>query len=153
MTVAYGFTGRQHNQSIGLSMKIGIHLHFKGQCQRAFEFYRELFGGSITMLTYGESPAAKHVPVEFHDKVVHASFSIFGSEIAGADVLPDQYEQPKGFQLLLQVDSSAQAKILFNGLSAGGEIIMPLDKTFWSPCYGIVKDQFGISWELNCTET
>jgi len=132
-------------------MKIDTHLHFGGQCQEAFEFYEALLGGSINlMLTYGDSPAAESVPVEFHDKIVHGNFNVSNIEIAGADMLPDLYEQPKGFHLILQLDDESNAEHIFNQLSGNGTVTMPLGKTFWSPCFGILVDRFGIPWEINC---
>jgi PhnB protein len=132
-------------------MRIATHLHFCGQCQEAFEFYRGQLGGTISsMLTYGDSPEAENVPVEFHNKIIHGTFNVSNIEIAGADVLPNQYEQPKGFHLILQLDDESKAERIFNALSEDGKITMPLGKTFWSPCYGILVDKFGISWEINC---
>ena len=77
---------------------------------RGFEFYKSLLGGAIELLTYGNSPGAKTVPFEWRDKIVHGSFKINNLEIAGADVLHGQYQQPRGFQLLLQLEDEAEAK-------------------------------------------
>ena len=132
-------------------MRIDAHLHFCGRCQEAFEFYEELLDGSISlMLTYGDSPAADQFPTELQSKIIHANLRLNNIEIAGADVLPDQYEQPRGFHLILQMDDESESKRIFNALSKAGTVTIPLGKTFWSPCYGIVVDQFGISWEINC---
>lgn len=131
-------------------MRIGVHLHFTGQCQEAFEFYKNLLGGSMEVFTYRESPASQHIPADWQDKVVHASLATNNLEIAGADILPEQYETPKGFQLLLQMEDEQVTKGIFESLAEGGEITMPIQKTFWSPCYGMLTDRFGIPWEINC---
>ena len=73
-------------------MKIGVHLHFMGQCQEAFEFYQSLFGGSLEIFTYADSPASQQVPSEWQGKVVHASLMLNDLELARADILPEQYQ-------------------------------------------------------------
>jgi PhnB protein len=130
-------------------MKINLHINFSGQCQEAFEFYQSILGGEIKLLTYGDSPAKKEIATDWHEKIVHGSFELQGLEIAGADVRPEHYQSPQGFHLLLQLESESEAKRIFNAFSEGGAIVMPLQNTFWSSCYGIVRDKFGISWEIN----
>jgi len=134
-------------------MAIGVHLHFSGQCQEAFEFYKHVLGGSIEFFTYRDTPASQHVPADWQDKVVHATLLVNDMVVVGADILPDQFEKPKGFQLLLQLEVEQEAKRLFEALAEGGEITMPIQQTFWSPCYGMLNDQFGIPWEVNCADT
>jgi PhnB protein len=132
-------------------MSIGVHLHFSGQCQEAFEFYQALLGGALDFFTYGSSPAAEHVPDDWHKKVIHATLNVNKMELAGADILREQFEQPKGFQLLLQFNDASEAKKVFEDLAEGGNITMPIQQTFWSPCYGMLTDKIGIPWEINCT--
>jgi len=84
------------------TMKLNPHLSFGGQCEDAFQFYERCFGGKIlTMLTYGNSPMAEQVPPEWRGKIVHATLTVGDSVLMGADVLPEQYEKPTGFQLLI----------------------------------------------------
>jgi len=130
-------------------VRIDFHINFSGQCQEAFEFYQSLFGGEIQLLTYEDSPAAMDVPEGWRNKIVHGSFKINSLEIAGADVLPELYQVPQGFQLLLQFDSETESKRIFDALSQNGTVKMPLQKTFWSPCYGVVTDKFDVPWEVN----
>ncbi len=131
-------------------MKASVHIHFSGQCQQAFEYYRDVLGAVVgSMLPFGRSPAADKVPSEWHDKIVHADIHLHGLRIAGDDVPPDQYQQPTGFFILLQPDTEEDTTRIFDALSIEGAIILPLQKTFWSPCYGIVKDRFGVTWKLN----
>jgi PhnB protein len=132
---------------VGLS----FHLYFNGQCQEAFEFYAENLQGVIgTMLAFKNSPAATEVPGSWQDKIVHGNIVIQEIEIAGADVLPEQYQKPQGFYLLLGVNSETMVNTIFDKLSVGGNIILPPRKTFWSPCYAIVVDRFGVPWKINC---
>lgn len=133
-------------------MNTSFHLNFNGQCQEAFEFYEKVLNGKIgTMLCYGDSPASNNVPDEWHQKIVHANIVLNGIEIAGCDLLDEQYERSKGFYILLSIENEAEIESVFNNLSKEGTIVMPLQKTFWSSNYGIVVDQFGISWKLNST--
>ncbi len=130
-------------------MRIDFHINFSGQCREAFEFYQSLLGGEIELLTYGASPARDSVPSAWAQKIVHGSFTFKGLQIAGADVLPENYQKLQGFQLLLQLNSSADAQRIFTALAEDGVITMPLQKTFWSDAYGIVTDRFGVPWEVN----
>lgn len=133
-------------------MKINAHLTFNGNCREAFELYESLLGGSLTMTSFGESPAAKHVPQEWKERIVHATLSLEKSEIAGADVSPDDYKKPEGFYLLIEPEDPSRAENLFAALAAGGEIKIPLQEMFWSVCYGSVVDKFGTPWEISCAE-
>ena len=134
-------------------MRTSVHLTFGGQCEAAFRFYeRALAGRIVTMLAYRDSPMADQVPVEWRDKIVHASLSLNDTEMAGADVLPEQYQRPQGFYILLQMTDPQRAEHVFHALAEGGAVGMPLQKTFWSPAFGVLVDQFGIPWEISCEQ-
>ncbi len=134
-------------------MKLNPHLAFGGQCEAAFHFYERSLGGKIvTMLTYGNSPMAEQVPLEWRGKIVHATLTVGNSVLMGADVLPERHEQPKGFHLVLAIDDPVDAERVFQNLSEDGSVQMPLQKTFWAVRFGVVVDQFGISWEINCEQ-
>ncbi|XXT25330.1 VOC family protein [Sorangium sp. So ce429] len=130
-------------------MSLSFHIDFNGQCEEAFCFYAENLGGTIgTMLRVKNSP----IPAssESHgQKIVHANICIDGVEIAGADVDPDRYESPKGFYVLLGVDSEEKVKSFFNALQVDGHVVLAPQRTFWSPCYAIVVDRFGVPWKIN----
>jgi PhnB protein len=134
-------------------MQLSLHLVFKGQCEAAFQFYERALGGRIvTMLRYGDSPMADQVAAEWRGKIVHASLTIGGQLLAGADVLPEQYERPQGFFVLLSPKDPVETERLFYALAQNGEVRMALQKTFWSPAFGMVVDQFGVPWELSCEQ-
>ena len=82
------------------------------------------------MTTFGESPAANHVPQEWKSRIVHATLSLEKSEIAGADVLPDDYKKPEGFYLLVESEDPSKPEILFTALSVGGKVVIPLQEMF-----------------------
>jgi PhnB protein len=134
-------------------MKLNPHLTFNGQCQAAFQFYERCLGAKIQlMLAYGDSPMAEQVPLERRGNIVHATLTIGDDTLQGADVLPEQYEQPKGFYILLHIGDPIETERMFQALSENGTVQMPLQKTFWSVCFGVLVDQFGIPWELHCTQ-
>ena len=123
-------------------VKINPSLMFSGTCGEAFRRYASLFGGEIVnVLTYAESPLAREVPPEWRDKVWFARLRAGGLDVTGGD-----YETP----LVLGVANADEADRVFAGLAEGGEVIMPLQATHWSPRYGLVRDPFGIRWEINC---
>jgi PhnB protein len=134
-------------------MKLTPHLVFGGQCEAAFQFYERCLDGKIlTMLTYGNSPMAEQVPLDWRGKILHATLTVGDSTVMGADATPEQYEQPKGFHVLLGIDNPAEADRIYQALAENGKMQMPLQKTFWAVRFGVVVDQFGISWEINCEQ-
>lgn len=133
-------------------MRVSPHLCFDGQCKAAFLAYHQLFGGTLTMLTYGESPMAPNVDPQWHDRIVHATLQFDDVEIAGADLLPHDYRKPQGLFVLLTVEDIAKAERIFSSLAAGGEIQLPFQQTFWSAGFGVLVDQFGVPWEINSAQ-
>ena len=134
-------------------MKLNLHvsLAFNGQCEAAFRFYERRLNGTIAfMVTWGNSPMAADAPAGWHMKIAHATLEIGDTVITGSDVPPDRYEQPRGFQVVLQMDDPAVAERVFQALAENGRIAMPLQVTFWATRFGVVIDQFGIPWSINC---
>ena len=124
---------------------------FSGSCGNAFRRYASLFDGEIVfMLTYAESPLRLQVAPEWRDKVWFARLRAGGLDLTGGDVLPGGYETPGGFSMVIGVSTADEADCVFAGLAEDGDVIMPLQATHWSPRYGIVRDPFGIRWEINC---
>ena len=76
--------------------------------------------------------------------------SVTGLELSGADVVPERYQEPKGFSLSVQLAKTEEAERIFRELAAGGQVLMPLEKTFWAERFGMVVDRFGIPWLINC---
>jgi len=134
-------------------MQVSFHLVFGGQCEAAFQFYERALGGKIVnILTYGHSPMAEQVPPEWHGKIVHATFAVGETVLAGADVLPDKYVRPQGFYVLLGDNDAMDAERMFSALAENGEVHMAIQRTFWSQRFGVLTDQFGIPWEINCEQ-
>jgi PhnB protein len=131
-------------------MKLNPCLSFDGRCEAAFKFYLQCLGGHMqTKMTWGESPMADQVPAEWRDRIVHSTMVVGETELMGSDAPPDRYEQPKGFFVTIQVEDPTEAETVFNKLAEKGAIQMPMQKTFWSPGFGMLVDQFGIPWMIN----
>ena len=133
-----------------MSLRPRLSLSFDGQCEAAFRFYASALDGEVRIFTWGSSPMAGQAPEGWADKVVHGSVSIGDSDITGSDV--PAYTRPQGFSILLNVDSLEEAQRIFGALNQKAEVVMPLQQTFWSASYGILVDQFGIQWEINCQQ-
>jgi PhnB protein len=132
-------------------MQLTPYLSFKGDCEAAFKFYEQSLGGVLgPIFRYGGSPMADRAPADWSDKVMHGSITVGGQVLMGADIAPGQYEEPKGFSLSLQMASIAEAERVFGELARDGNVVMPLEKTFWAERFGMVVDPFGISWLINC---
>ena len=112
-------------------MQMSPYLSFNGECEAAFKFYEQCLGGQLgAIFRYAGTPLADQVPADWSDKVMHGSLTIGDQTLMGADVAPDQYEEPKGFSLSLQIKSEADAERIFNDLASDGRVVMPLEKTF-----------------------
>ncbi|QBG36491.1 VOC family protein [Litorilituus sediminis] len=132
-------------------MNLSFHINFDGRCEEAFQFYQKNLDAVIgPLLTYKDSPASENVANEWQNKILHGSISIGNIDIAGTDTVINEYEKPAGFCLLLRLASEERVKSLFEIFKEGGEVILPPQKTFWSPCYAIVTDRFGVPWKFNC---
>ena len=125
------------------------YLFFGGRCEEAIEFYRKAIGAQVEMLMLHRDSPDSHPPgmlqPGFEDKVMHATVRI-GNAILMASVGCDDRSHFDGFRLSLAFATEDEAKRAFEQLSDGGEIQMPLGKTFWSPCFGMVTDRFGVGW-------
>ena len=130
-------------------MRLNPHLTFNGQCEAAFTFYERCFGGKLWILTYGNSPDAQRVPADWRDKVIHATLTFGDNILQGADFLPEHYERPKGFFVLLSIDDPADAERIYHALAENGTVHMPMQKTFWSPGFAVLVDQFGTPREIS----
>jgi PhnB protein len=125
-------------------------LVFNGDCEAAFHFYERAFGGTdLRFVRYGETPMAKAAPADGGEKILHASLRVGDSLLLGVDFFGNDYKAPQGFYVVLGVDDEATATSAFTALSEGGNVVMPLQETFWSPSFGIIIDRYGISWEIS----
>lgn len=128
------------------------YLFFGGRCEEAVEFYRQALGAEVQMMMrYNESPEPAppgRLPPGFEKKIMHASFRIGATLVMASDGC-EAKSSFEGFSLSLSVPDEAAAQRAFTGLSEGGKVEMPLAKTFWSPCFGMVTDRFGLGWMIS----
>jgi len=132
------------------------YLFFGGRCEEAIAFYRTAIGAKVEMLMrFSESPDPPPpgmLQPGFENKVMHATLQIDGTLLMASDGCDDT-SGFKGFSLALSLPTEAQAHKAFEALSQGGQVQMPLGKTFWSPCFGMLTDRFGVAWMVSVTPT
>jgi PhnB protein len=132
-------------------MEMNPHLVFSGQCETAFKFYEKVLGGKILMLMrYGDSPMADKTPPEVKNNVMHARLAVGDRLLMGADAPPQMYEPMKGMAVTLGVEKPADADRIFAALAENGTVRMPIQETFWAQRFGMLTDQFGTPWMVNC---
>ena len=128
------------------------YLFFSGRCEEALEFYKTALGAKVDMLMrFKDSPApppSDMLAPGFENKVMHSSFRIGESVVMASDGCGES-ESFKGFSLSISVATEAEADRVFNALAVGGQVTMPLAKTFWSPRFGMLTDRFGLGWMIN----
>lgn len=134
-------------------MQLNPYLMFNGQCEAAFRFYEKALGGKIeTVMTYAGSPMADQTPPEWRNKVMHARLKVGDKILMGSDPPPDHYEPMKGFSVTLSIGDPSEAERIFHALSENATVRMPIQKTFWAARFGMLIDQFGTPWMVNCEQ-
>ena len=132
---------------------VNPYLNFAGNTLEAFEFYRSVFGGEFPMvLRYRDFPGNMGAPEEVADKIAHIALPVGPNMLMGTDVISDQtasFKIGNNSYIVLAPDDAAEAGRLFDGLSAGGKVEMPLQATEWAEQYGILADRFGVQWMVN----
>ena len=132
------------------SASIQPYLIFDGRCDEALAFYGKAMGIKVDMLMrFKECPDKSMLTPGTEEKVMHSSFTYGNTTILASDGHCTGKAGFQGFSLSLNVPDEATGKKLFTALSEGGQVQMPLTKTFFSPCFGMVTDKFGISWMIH----
>ncbi len=131
-------------------MHIQPYLFFDGRCEEAIEFYKQAIGAKVEMLMrFKESPEPPKpgcMAPGSENKVMHACIKLGDTAVMASDGRCEGKPNFQGFALSLTVKTEAEADRYFAALSAGGHVQMPLEKTFYSPRFGMVADRFGVSW-------
>ena len=131
-------------------MHVQPYLFFDGRCEEAIEYYKRTLGAKLEMLMrFKESPEPPppgKVAPGSENKVMHAAFHVGDSLIMASDGYATGKPSFQGFSLTINAASEAEADRVFNALADGGQVQMPLGKTFFSPKFGMVADRFGVSW-------
>ena len=136
-------------------MKVQPYLFFDGRCEEAIDFYKKALGAEVLMMMrFNESPDPPPpgmVAPGSENKIMHASLRIGETEVMASDGRSMGKPVFQGVSLSLEVPSGAEADRLFNALGEGGQVQMPIGKTFFSPRFGMVADRFGVSWMVVTT--
>lgn len=134
-------------------MAVNVYFTFKGNCREAVDFYTEVFKVEDPLIsTYADMPPNPEyeLPAEAADLVLHAKLNIEGSEVMFSDVFPDSsFVQGNNIGLAVVSRNEEDIRTYFEKLKEGGTVVLELQETFWSKCYGRVTDKFGIDWQLS----
>lgn len=133
---------------------VNAYLYFNGNCEKAFNFYKSVFGGEFQYVgRYKDVPeiARKNFPNCTDDQIMHIALPISKETILmGADIIDDKKsESAKYFSLYVNTDNKKEAARLFKSLSENGEIKLPISEQFWGSYYGICLDKFGVNWKIS----
>lgn len=138
---------------------VNAYLNFEGNCEEAFLFYQSVFGGEFQYIgRFGDMPPqeGKELPESVKHKIMHVVFPIsVETMLMGSDIIPEFGHTTtvgNNISLSINVHAKSEADRLFNGLSNGGIITMPLETTFWGAYFGMFIDKFGINWMVNYDE-
>jgi len=131
---------------------VNITLMFNGETEAAFNFYKSVFGGEFSNLQrMKDIPNAPPMPPELAEKILYMSLPIANNTLMGMDIPPHMPAVNSGNNFMITLDTSSKEEntSLFNALAENGTVLMPLGDQFWGAFFGMVKDQFGISWMLS----
>ena len=132
---------------------VNPYLNFAGNTLEAFEFYRAVFGGDFPMVVrYRDFPGNMGAPPEAADRIAHIALPLganmlMGTDVVGADAA--SFRSGNSSYIVVAPDDAAEARRVFDGLSAGGSVAMPLQATEWAEQYGICTDRFGVQWMIS----
>ncbi|MEP6804718.1 MAG: VOC family protein [Flavobacterium sp.] len=144
-----------------MATSVNPYLIFSGNCEEAFLFYKSVFGGEFPYIgKYKDMPADENgscpeLSTQDGNRIMHVSLPIGHTILMGSDSHP-QLGDPglsDNFSISINTESKEEADKIFNGLSAGGKVEMPMNKTFWGVYFGMFRDKFGINWMVNFDES
>lgn len=121
------------------------------KCREAMNFYKDILGGELDIMTVKGSPMESEFPPEKHDLITHSTLKNNGWMLIGADMMQDTATVGDNVGIMLDCQTAEEIETIFAKLSEGGTVFMPLSQQFWGATYGVVTDKFGIEWQLNHT--
>ncbi len=131
-------------------MRVEPYLMLSGRTEEALAFYNQAIDAKTVMvMRFDESPDKNHpmpLPPDWDKKILHSAMTIGDTTVMLSDGMSSEAVSFAGVSLSITADDEIQAKRLFDALAVGGNVFMPLGKTFWSPCFGMLSDKFGVSW-------
>jgi PhnB protein len=130
---------------------INPYLFYDGRCEEAFEFYKSIFGGEFQMKSRYKEMPGKPCPEADREKIMHIALPVMnGSILMGSDSPSDvPIIAGNNFSISVDVTNEDEADRIFNSLSSGGSVIMPMEKTFWNSYFGMCSDKYGINWMIS----
>ncbi|HEY0668951.1 MAG TPA: VOC family protein [Sphingobacteriaceae bacterium] len=135
--------------------KLNSYLNFDGNAEEAFNFYKSVFGGEFAggVMRMGEAPGFENIPEAEKNRVMHIALPITGGDmLMASDIMPSAGHKlvvGNNNYICVSPESREEADRLFAGLSAGGEIEMPMEDQFWGDYFGSFKDKYGVCWMIN----
>ena len=131
-------------------MRVNAYILFDGKTEEALNFYQSALGGNITAMNkVAGSPAEAHMPPEMRNGVLHGALSLDNMDIYASDCGSPEEVAQRG-RLCVNLNDASKAERIFNALSEGGNVTMPLGETFFAKKYGQVTDKFGTHWMVVC---
>ena len=134
-------------------MQVQVYLFFAGRCEEALEFYKRTIGAEVEMLMRfkdsPEPPQPGMISPGSENKIMHTCFRIGDTTVMASDGRCEGAATFEGFSLSLTVANESEANRVFAALGEGGQVQMPLTKTFWAPRFGMLKDRFGVGWMIS----
>lgn len=135
-------------------MQLHPYLYFNGDCEAAFKFYEQCLKGQIQlMMTHADMPKDQWPSPEWREKILHARLTVGDGVLMASDAPPDHYKKPAGFSVSLQLNDIPEAERIFQALSNGGNVTMPIQQTFWAARFAMFTDKFGTPWMINCEQS
>lgn len=133
---------------------VNPYLNFPGTAEEAFNFYKSVFGGEFQMIQrFKETPEASKFAESEQNKIMHISLPLgTGNILMASDIsesMKDTVKLGNNFYIALSADSKEESEKIFNGLSSGGTIELPLQDTFWGAYFGMLKDKYGVKWMVS----
>jgi len=133
---------------------INPHINFNGNAEEAFNFYRSVFGGAFTRVVRFKDLSSPGMPIAEHEaeKIMHIALPIGSSSLMGNDVpeiMGKTNENENRSKIVITAESKEEADKLFNGLSAGGQVEMPMADSPWGSYFGMFRDKYGIEWMID----
>ena len=134
-------------QQTRASAKVQPYLFFDGRCEEALDFYKRVLGAKVEMLMrFKEAPDQSMVRAGSENKVMHSTVKIGDTTVMASDGHCNGKPSFEGFSLSVDAASDAEAKRIFTALAEGGQVRMPMDKTFFASSFGMCADKFGVGW-------
>jgi PhnB protein len=132
---------------------VNPYLSFNGDCEQAFDLYKSVFGGEYQgLMRWGDNPDCAQMPADQQSQVMHVALPIGDSVLMGSDSPMGPVERGSAYSVAIGSKDLGETEKIFNGLAEGGEVTMPLQKTFWGATFGMLTDKFGVTWMINCDE-